>query len=83
MLNRKMEEKLRNGEAISLHKNEVTADGHYIIPESQFMQDVDYCNAKTEGWIWSIGRRLSDGVILASHSTEFYLNPLFECLWLR
>ena len=55
----------------------------YILPSGMFAENLDYCNKETEQWIWSIGRRLSDNVILASHSTELYQNDLYECLWLR
>lgn len=34
-------------------------------------------------YIWSIGKRHSDGVILASRNGDLYQNPEFECLWLR
>lgn len=50
---------------------------------AKFTEDVDYCDASTEAWIWSIGQRLTDGRIFASLDTRYYLNPEFECLWLR
>lgn len=49
----------------------------------RFVDDVDYCIAQTEEWIWSIGRRRSDGAILASTDSRYYSNPEFECLFLR
>jgi hypothetical protein len=48
-----------------------------------FKEGFDYCDAKNERWIWSIGRRLSDGTVLASLTDEFYQNAEYECLWLR
>lgn len=48
-----------------------------------FTPDVDYAD-KTKGlWIWSIGKNLVSGKVLAATDTRFYQNPLFECLWLR
>jgi len=83
MDNLRMKEKLDNGEAIDLSQCEREGNS-YIIPPEMFRDDgVDYCNAKTEQWIWSIGRRYSDGLILASTRTEYYQNDKFECLWLR
>lgn len=49
----------------------------------EFHDDVDYCVGSTEQWIWSIGRRHSDGAIFAALDGRFYQNPAFECLWLR
>ncbi len=46
-------------------------------------EDCDYCVGSTEQWIWSIGRRLSDGAIFAALDARFYGNPEFHCLWLR
>jgi hypothetical protein len=50
---------------------------------SKFTEDADYCDAKHEAWIWSIGKRLSDGQIFAAIDTRFYQHPDYECLWLR
>jgi len=79
MHNKAMQRKLESGHCIDV-SGYPRYGGAYILP--QFWDGKDYCNAQTERWIWSIGRR-SDGVILASHSTEFYGNAEFECLWLR
>lgn len=49
----------------------------------RFVDDADYCVGSTEQWIWSIGRRLSDGAIFAALDSRFYQNPEFTCLWLR
>ena len=82
MCNKAMERKLNEGECLDISK--CSREGkYYIINHNQFIDDVDYCNAKEETWIWSIGRRYSDGIILASHSADLYQNPDFECLWLR
>jgi hypothetical protein len=49
----------------------------------RFVDGVDYCVGSTEQWIWSIGRRLTDGAIFAALDTRFFGNPEFQCLWLR
>lgn len=80
MLNKAMERKLKNGEAIDLSKCQ--REGRYYIVRA-FVDGVDYCDAETESWIWSIGRRYSDGVVLASTGSELYQNSQFHCLFLR
>ena len=75
-----MRRKINSGEAIDVAGLPMYG-GSYILPT--FHDGKDYCNGRTERWIWSVGRRKSDGVILASHSDEFYQNDNFECLWLR
>lgn len=82
MRNRSMARKLLIGEAIDI-SGQPLADGGYHDMGDVFREGVDYCNATTERWVWSIGRRLSDGKVLASYSTDLYQNDAFECLWLR
>ncbi len=82
MANLRMREKIAKGEAIDVSRYP-TYGGAFILPEGVFMENIDYCDAKGERWIWSIGRRKSDGVVLASCTAEFYQNANFECLWLR
>lgn len=80
MNNKAMERKIQNGECIDL--SVYPNDGkHYII--TRFIEDVDYCDAKNETWMWSVGRRISDNVLIASTTTDLYQNPEYECLWLR
>lgn len=81
MNNRAMLRKLARGDCIDVAECERTPEGHYILKE--FEEDMDYCDAAAEDWIWSIGKRKNDGVILASRSAEFYQHPDFECLFLR
>jgi len=80
MKNKSMRRKIENGDAIDVG-GFPTYGGAFVLPV--FVDDIDYCDAKRERWIWSIGRRKSDGVILASCTDEFYQNAEFECLWLR
>jgi hypothetical protein len=44
---------------------------------------LDFCVKSREEWVWSIGKRLSDGKVLAATDARFYQNEDFECLWLR
>lgn len=48
-----------------------------------FEDAVDYCDSDNERWIWSIGRELTTGRVLAAYDTRFYQHPDFTCLWLR
>ena len=81
-MNHAMKRKIESGTCIDVSK--FTREGDdYIIPKGVYNSDTDWCNAETEQWIWSIGRRVSDGVVIASHSTKFYQNPDFVCLFLR
>ena len=54
---------------------------HYKL--RRFVDDRDYCDTEREFWIWSIGRRIATGEIIASTTGEFYLNKEYECLFLR
>lgn len=77
-----MERKLQNAECLDVEKiGTKLEDGTYEL--SFFEEDVDYCVASSEAWIWSIGRRYNDNAIFASKDTRFYNNPDYECLWLR
>lgn len=81
MKNLSMAHKLKNDEALDVSECRRTPEGYYIL--NHFWEGSDYCDAVTESWIWSIGRRKNDGVILASTTSIFYDNCDFECLWLR
>ena len=87
MLNKVMERLLQTGEALDVRKVGhplPNSSGLFVLDE--YIDDVDYCDAQNEEWIWSIGRRKSGphaGVIYASTSTQFYQHPEYTCLWLR
>lgn len=93
MLNRAMRDKLERGECVdvsrcAIYTNDETPDiahGAYVIPPDVWQEDVDYCNADIETWIWSIGRRQGDGMIFAAHDVRFYQAEAkgFACLFLR
>lgn len=80
MLNKAMQRKLDSGEAIDV--SDCPREGPYYVLAS-CQEGKDYCDAVREVWIWSIGRRHSDGVVLASTRADLYQNPEFDCLWLR
>jgi len=73
--------KLVAGKLVDVSECEQTEEGYYILPG--FVDGKDYADCAAERWIWSIGRRYSDGVVLASTSNIFYQNADFECLFLR
>jgi hypothetical protein len=81
MRNLRMEEKLKSGDCLDVRK-EGSSLGGGRFQLARFVEYVDYCDAETESWIWSIGRNES-GTIFASTSAEFYQNEAFECLFLR
>ena len=80
LINQRMQEKLEEGEAIDLSTNK--REGRYYVLD-EVVEGMDYCDSVRECWIWSIGRRHSDGKILADTSSVFYQNNNFKCLWLR
>ena len=55
--------------------------GDYYVLDS-FVEDVDYCDAKREIWIRSIGEHKSTGQILASPHDDLYQDPDYLCLYL-
>jgi hypothetical protein len=76
-----MERMLKKGEALDVRKEgKEIAKGLYEL--RRFVEDVDYCDAEKEAWIWSIGKD-ADGKIFASTGTDFYQVEGFDCLFLR
>jgi len=78
--NRAMARKLAGGTAVDLSK--ARRVGTFYVVEN-YVEGVDYCDAGSEQWIWSIGRNKATGEILASTTTMLYQNEAYECLWLR
>jgi len=72
---------------------ERTPEGDYIIPADHDHEatirgeyhaaGVDMRNLKTGDRVWSVGKCNSTGRIFASHTTKFYGNDQYECIWLR
>ena len=80
MNNLSMAKMLLKGEAKDISRCEkLGAD--YILPE--LIDGMDYCDAKLERWVWSIGKRYADGVFVASLTAKFYNHPEYECVWVR
>jgi hypothetical protein len=82
MRNKAMQNKLMKGKAI-----DVRAIGVEVEPgvfELRLYRDgVDYCDAKKEQWIRSIGKRWADGRLFAAIDGRYWGNGAFECVWLR
>lgn len=86
--NKAMERELKSGVAIdiSAYRGVSGRQGQkpiYELPEGLFDEDKDYCDAKTEQWVWSIGKHKETGQVCAALDGRFYLNKDYECLWLR
>jgi hypothetical protein len=91
MNNKAMQRKLKTEEAVDVRmigtyipRNEAVFDSN-VFELTEFDKDdkLDYCDAQTEGWIWSIGKRRSDGKVFAAFDGRYYLHPDYECVWLR
>lgn len=82
MKNLRMREKLDLGECIDVNKI-----GHSIVVGlfvlDGYVDGKDYCDAANEAWIWSIGKNIVTGQIMAATDSRFYQNPHYTALWLR
>jgi hypothetical protein len=56
MRNQAMARKLKAGKAIDISSRPRTKRGDYVL--AGFTDDVDYCDATQEAWVWSIGKLL-------------------------
>lgn len=82
MGNQAMQSKLNTGECLDVREiGEQQSNGDFLLHE--YHDNVDYCDAEKEEWIWSIGKHKLSGKIYASKTGKFYQNPDYECLWLR
>lgn len=82
MQNQAMQRKLTSRECLDVRAlGEEIEPGLYRL--DHFIEDVDYADAETETWVWSVGKSKDDGKIYAATDTRFYQNPAYECLWLR
>ena len=76
--------KLENEECIDIAKCRTNAAG--IVQYNLggiFHEDVDYCDAEREEWIWSIGKHNKTGEYHAATDTRFYQHTQYECVFLR
>lgn len=88
-MNNRMRSKVDAGDAIDLYGAVRHLDRHTAVFQvDAVVEGMDYCvidpgeDAHDE-WIYSIGRRLADGVILAARDVRFYKRDGYECVWLR
>jgi hypothetical protein len=75
-----MQQAVDDGECVDLSDAD-RVDKDYVV--KNYVDGLDYCVLDRGRWIWSIGRHRETGVVLASTATKFYLDPAYECLWLR
>jgi len=89
MLNKAIERKLKDKEAIDLSGYPRTKEGDYELgfddhgKISDMIEGKDLCDAKTEQWIWSVGCHFKSRRVVASTTNKFYMDPNWECIWLR
>jgi len=82
MHNLRMQEMLRSGEALDVRKIGVEVEPGFF-KLTTFVDGKDYCDARSEQWIWSIGLLRETGEIYAATDAVLYQNPRYETLWLR
>lgn len=60
MRNQAMQRKLDERKCLDVSSARRTVGGDYVLDAAwgKFLDGVDYCDAKTESWIWSIGKLL-------------------------
>jgi hypothetical protein len=87
MRNRAMARKLAQDKCVDVSKRgklvEGTEEKPLVFELSDFDDDTDYAHVPTETWMWSVGKNLETGQILAATDGRFYQNPAYTCLWLR
>lgn len=83
LINLSMARALKSGRCVDLAKYRNADLKTYTIPADVFREDVDYCDAELEKWIWSVGRNKNTGAVFAATDARFYEKGGFECLWLR
>jgi hypothetical protein len=76
-----MQHVISKGECVDISKSERNSDGNYILTD--FIEGLDYCDAVSEEWIWSIVRNKDTGEIVASTHTKLARNPDYDLLWIR
>lgn len=84
MMNLRMQEMLKKGEAFDVRQiGEEISNWPNHFKLARFTENVDYCDADAEAWIWSIGKNRKTGEIIASTTVDLYANDDYECLFLR
>jgi hypothetical protein len=85
-LNQYMLESLESGEAVDVReRGEEIEPGVFRLRIFNKATQLDYCDAKNQAWIWSIGRDKQTGEILAATDGRFYSDETgrYDCVWLR
>lgn len=82
MRNKAMQRKLEKGQALDVRVIGKELDPGKVYRLYDYIDDVDYCDAKRELWIWSIGKN-PHGEIYAATDARYYQAEGWECLWLR
>lgn len=88
-MNKRMRAKVEAGDAINLYGAVRHLDGHTTVFQvDALIEDMDYCvlddgEDALDQWIYSIGRRDTDGIMLAATDVRFYKRDGFKCVWLR
>jgi len=72
---------VERGEAVDI-SNCPREGGHYTL-EAPPAEGIEYCDIDYGFRIRSIGRRKSDGKIIASVALDLFENSEYECLWLH
>lgn len=92
MQNKYMEEHLKSGVCLDVRKigrgRPYRDDDLPVVFElDEFHEGLDYCDARTERFVWSIGREIATGRIVAALDSRFYSEWAkqegWECIWLR
>lgn len=86
MKNLAMAAKLAKGKLVDVSRLPRTPEGDYVFglkSDINFRDNVDYADCQKEEWIYSIGVRRTDKMVLASTTNKFYGNDHFDCIWLR
>lgn len=76
-----MQRKIETGKAIDISFFPRTKTGEYILPE--YLPRMEYCDTRTEQWVYSIGKEYGTGAIHAATNTRLYQNPRYSCLWVK
>lgn len=82
MKNLAMAKKLQFSEALDVRRIGIEISPG-LFELKLFDPEKDYCDAKTENWIWSIGVEKKTGKMIASINADLYGNSAYRCIWLR
>ena len=72
-MHRAMARKLAACEAVDVSACRRTVTGDYLL--DTFRRDIDYCDAKTEQWIWSIGKTVRPLTLVMADNERVLVGP--------